>query len=109
MEESGKQTEEYTSSIEFTYKKDLEALRQLWDEAFDDPDEFAEYYFENVCSDNKVLSAYIEGELVGMVHLNPYNMLVEGQEKKSYYIVGVAVKLSKREKGIMKAMMKRVS
>ncbi len=101
--------DDYTGDILFTYNKDLDALRQLWDEAFDDPEEFSDYYFSDVCKNNKILSAYIDDRLVGMIHLNPYNMLVNGQEKKSYYVVGVAVTLDMREKGIMKAMMKKVS
>lgn len=107
MEESGKQTEEYTGNIVFTYERDLEALRELWHEAFDDPEEYEEYYFENVCEKNKILSAYVDDTLVGMVHLNPYQVLVDGIEKKSYYVVGVAVTYSMREKGIMKAMMNK--
>ena len=107
MEESGKQTEEYTGNIVFTYEKDIEALKLLWREAFDDPEEYEEYYFSNVCEKNKILSAYMDDELVGMVHLNPYTVMVDGIEKSSYYVVGVAVKLSMREKGIMKSMMKK--
>lgn len=108
MEESGKQTEEYTGDITFTYNKKLEELRQLWDEAFDDPEAFADYYFDDVCNNNKILSAYVGDKLVGMVHLNPYNMLVNGHEKRSYYVVGVAVTQNMREKGIMKSMMAQI-
>lgn len=107
MEESGKQIEEYTGNMVFTYDKDIETLKMLWHEAFDDPEEYEEYYFGNVCENNKVLSAYIDDKLVGMLHLNPYTVLVDGVEKKSYYVVGVAVKCSMREKGIMKSMMNR--
>ncbi len=107
MEESGKQVEEYTGELEYTYEKNFILLRELWEEAFDDPEEFVNYYFENVCKDNKVLSAYIEDKLVGMIHLNPYNMLIEGKVIKSYYVVGVSVTYSMREKGVMKAMMKK--
>ena len=108
MEDSGKQIEEYTGDLVFTYNKDYDALRRLWDEVFDDPEEFADYYFENVCKKNKVLSAYVDGNLVGMIHMNPYKMSFDGIEKNSYYVVGVAVSLPMREKGIMKAMMERV-
>ncbi len=107
MEESGKRTEDYTGNIVYSYKKDLVALRQLWDEAFDDPEEYANYYFESICKNNKILSAYIDDKLVGMIHLNPYNVLVDGEEKQSYYVVGVAVSLPMREKGIMKSMMNK--
>lgn len=108
MEENGKQTEDYTDSITFTYDKDKHALRKLWDEAFDDPEEFADYYFENVCVENRVLSAYVEEKLVGMVHLNPYTVMVDDQAYESYYVVGVAVDYEYRQRGIMKAMLNAV-
>ena len=107
MEESGKQIEEYTCDITYTYDKNQELLRELWEEAFDDPDEFVDYYFENVCKTNKILSAYAGDKLVGMLHLNPYDVYVDGQIKKSYYVVGVSVTYSMREQGNMKAMMKK--
>ncbi len=107
MEESGKQTEEYTGEIIYTYEKNVDLLRGLWEEAFDDPEEFVDYYFDNICEHNKVLSAYAGDKLIGMLHLNPYDMLVDGKVMKSYYVVGVAVTFSEREKGNMKAMMKK--
>lgn len=107
MEESGKRTKEHTENIVYTYEKNIEALRKLWDEVFDDPEEYIEYYFDNICKKNKVLSAYLDGELVGMMHLNPYTVYYQGVEKKSYYVVGVAVAMEMREKGIMKSMMNK--
>lgn len=108
MEESGKRTKEHTDGIVYSYEKDIEALRRLWDEAFDDPEEYAEYYFNNICIKNRVLSAYMDDKLVGMIHLNPYTVNFQGTEKKSYYVVGVAVAMDNREKGIMKSMMNKV-
>lgn len=108
MEGNGKQTEDYTGRISFTYDKDICALRGLWNEVFDDPEEFVEYYFKIICDNNRILSAYIEDKLVGMVHLNPYNVMVDGQEQKSYYVVGVAVDYEYRQQGIMKTMLNKV-
>ena len=107
MEESGKRTKEHTDGIVYSYEKDMEALRRLWDEAFDDPEEYAEYYFNSICKNNRVLSAYMDGKLVGMIHLNPYTVNFQGIEKKAYYVVGVAVTMEMREKGIMKSMMNK--
>ncbi len=107
MDESGKRTEDYTGNIVYSYEKDLDALQKLWDEAFDDPEEYTRYYFQNRCINNKILSAYVDDKLVGMIHLNPYNVYINGMEKKSYYVVGVAVSMEMREKGIMKSMMNR--
>lgn len=83
-------------------------IRQMWDEIFDDPDAFADFYFEQKCKDNRILLAYMDEEIVGMIHLNPYDVLNCGELERCYYIVGVAVKPEYRERGIMRAMMKRV-
>ncbi len=87
---------------------ELLQFRSLWDEAFDDPPEFAEYYYRDVCADNKILGAYIGKELVGMIHLNPYRVCMGDVEADSYYIVGVAVKERLQRRGIMRLMMCRV-
>ena len=78
----------------------LAEVRQMWDEIFDDPEEFADYYFTEICKQNKILLAYKGDVLAGMIHLNPYEMQVEGKKELCYYIVGVAVKPEYREQGI---------
>lgn len=87
---------------------ELAQLRSLWDEAFNDPPEFAEYYYRDVCAGNKMLGAYTGKELVGMIHLNPYRVCMGDFEADSYYIVGVAVKERLQRRGIMRLMMHRV-
>ena len=86
----------------------LAEVRQMWDEIFDDPEEFADYYFTEICKQNKILLAYKGDVPVGMIHLNPYEMQVEGKKELCYYIVGVAVKPEYREQGIMHRMMQYV-
>lgn len=87
---------------------ELAQFRSLWDEAFDDPSEFAEYYYRDVCAGNKMLGAYAGEELVGMIHLNPYRVYMGDFETDSYYIVGVAVRERLQRRGIMRFMMCRV-
>ena len=86
----------------------LAQVRQMWDEIFDDPEEFADYYFTEICRKNKILLAYKDGVLAGMIHLNQYEMQIDGKKELCYYIVGVAVKPEYREQGIMRSMMHRV-
>lgn len=92
--------------MEYT-KEDMQSLRKMWDEIFCDPELFTDYYFEEICKDNLILTAYYGDKLIGMVHLNPYNVYVYGIKKRCYYIVGVAVKQDMRGKGIMKSMLKK--
>lgn len=94
-------------SLEYT-KKDIKELRQMWEDIFNDPDEFIDYYFEDVCRENKILVAYDGSVPVGMLHLNPYKVTEYNKIVDCIYIVGVAVKRKYRRKGIMKSMIQKV-
>lgn len=85
----------------------LNEIRGMWDEIFDDPEEFTDYYFDEVCSKNRILLAYVGGHLAGMVHLNPYDISVYGKKSRCYYVVGVSVRPEYRGRGVMRQMMKR--
>lgn len=89
-------------------KSNMDAIREMWDEIFADPKEFADYYFEEICRSNKILTAYYGKTVVGMLHLNPYRVSVFDETRTCYYIVGVAVKEDMRRQGIMRAMMEKV-
>ena len=98
----------YTNDIMLTYEKNKELIRDLWENSFDDPEGFVDYYFDTIYEKNKILSAYVEDELIGMVHLNPYNVEYKGEVSLHYYIVGVAVREDMQGKGVMKLMMNQV-
>lgn len=101
--------DDYTSDISWSYEKNnLEDVRRMWEETFNDPEDFVDYYFDNIWKKNKVLSAYLGDELIGMVHLNPYQVSYMGEICNSYYVVGVAVSPDMRGRGVMKMMMKKV-
>lgn len=101
-----------TSEIIMRYcKDDLMSIRAMWDEIFADPKPFADYYFDTVCakkSPNRVLVAYVNDDIVGMIHLNPYTVNINDKKKLVYYIVGVSVKQDMRRQGIMKKMLNKV-
>lgn len=83
----------------------LEDLRLMWHECFGDPYSFEEFYHDEICRQNKIICAYLGTKLVGMAHLNPYNVWLNGIVINCYYIVGVAVKADMRRTGIMKRML----
>ena len=84
-------------------------IRALWQEAFEDPEVFADFYFSEIYSENDLVVARkndrLNGEIIGMMHLNPYNAQVNGKIEQIYYIVGVATKKSYRRQGVMRKMM----
>lgn len=83
----------------------LDDIRSLWEACFDDRDDFVDFYFKEVCCENLILLAHRGKALVGMVHLNPYDVVLDGRKCRCYYIVGVAVKSEYRRRGIMRAML----
>ena len=57
--------------------------RALYEEVFsEDSLEFVDYYYTEKTKDNTIYTAERDGEVVGMLHLNPYVLSVEGAEKK---------------------------
>lgn len=80
--------------------------RKLWAEAFpEDSESFCRYYFEEKMKDNKVLVREEEGEIVAMLHRNPYSLYLRGQICPADYIVGVATKAAERHKGHMRSLL----
>ena len=50
-------------------------MPDLWREAFpEDSTEFCDYYFKEKMKDNRVLVREENGEIVSMVHRNPYRI-----------------------------------
>ena len=67
----------------------------LWREAFP----------EEKMKDNRVLVREENGEIVSMIHRNPYRIYMRGNEAVCDYIVGVSTLVSERHKGYMRSLM----
>ena len=75
--------------------------RPLYEEAFEDPPAFVDYYYREKCADNKMAVLEEDGQIRSMVHLNPYTVCVHGNKAPSYYLVAVATDRQHRGKGYM--------
>jgi len=84
--------------IEYAEK---ERTRKLYEEAFDDPKEFVDYYYSDKCLDNRMIVSFEGGEVVSMLHLNPFSVNLCGTVAPSYYVVAVATKKNMRRRGQM--------
>lgn len=96
--------------IKYAEKNQKEAIRALWQEAFADADAFADYYFAQVYPENRVLTAEKEGQILSMLHLNPYEWQFEmnpGHPVQLHYIVGVATDRAYRRRGLMAECLRR--
>lgn len=92
--------------IRYLEQEEKERTRELWEEAFpDDSKSFVDYYYKEKMKDNRVLVFEREGQILSMLHRNPYRIWLRGEEKTCDYIVGVSTKISERGKGRMRSLM----
>ena len=87
--------------MEIIASTNKEETRALYMEAFDDPEIYVDYYYKEKCRDNTILVCKEKGEVVSMLHLNPYVLNICGKAAKCYYVVAVATKKSCRRQGYM--------
>ena len=76
--------------------------RKLYEEVFsEDSKDFVDYYYEEKVKDNQIYVVEEDGEIQAMLHLNPYELAVNGSRKDVNYIVAVATRKSYRKRGFM--------
>ena len=91
--------------IRYLEAEEKERTRELWKEAFQDSEAFINYYYEEKTKDNRILVREEEGQIVSMLHRNPYRISMRGTEAVCDYIVGVATAVSQRGKGYMRSLL----
>lgn len=83
--------------------------RKLWEEIFtEDTPEFLDYYYSIKVKNNEIYVVEDDGEIVSMIHLNPYQMRVKDKIYKTHYIVAVATKENYRKQGLMRRLLNHV-
>ena len=82
--------------------------RKLYERVFsEDTKKFADFYYAYKIRDNKILALFEDGQMVSMLHRNPYRMIVNGYEVKTDYIVAVATHENYRHRGYMRILMEK--
>ena len=80
--------------------------RRLWEEIFtEDTPEFLDYYYSVKANDNEIYVIEDNGEIVSMLHLNPYEMRVQDKIYHTNYIVAVATDERYRKRGLMRQLL----
>lgn len=87
--------------------KDKQPIYDMYQKIFEDPEPFAQYYFQEVYATNQVVLAQEDSKILGMIHLNPYHIRAGKKIYTLNYIVAVAVWKEYRRRGIMAAMLKK--
>ena len=83
--------------------------RKLWEEIFtEDTPEFLDYYYSIKIKNNEIYVIEDDGEIVSMLHLNPYEMRIGDKLFQTHYIVAVATKESYRKRGLMRQLLNYV-
>ena len=83
--------------------------RKLWEDIFkEDTPEFLDYYYTVKTKENEIYVIEDEGEIVSMLHLNPYTMRIGKEMYPTHYIVAVATRTEYRRQGLMAKLMNHV-
>ena len=93
--------------IVYQKNKDKQPVYDMYQEIFEDPEPFAQYYFEEIYATNQVILAEEDNKILGMIHLNPYHIRAGKKTYTLNYIVAVAVWKEYRRRGIMAEMLKK--
>lgn len=84
-----------------------ERARTLYEQTFtEDSRAFTEYYFREKAAGNEILAVESDGEILSMLHLNPYPMHFCGTQTDTSYIVAVATKETYRHQGMMASLLR---
>lgn len=78
--------------------------RQLYEESFEDTEEFVNHYYENMVWHNHVLALKVKDEVASMVHIVPKRFNALG-DVDYYYAIATAQK--HRKKGYMARLLKK--
>lgn len=76
--------------------------RPLYEEVFnEDSQGFVDYYYTEKARDNQIYVIEEDEDIQAMLHLNPYELMVNGSKKDADYIVAAATRESYRRRGYM--------
>lgn len=92
--------------IRYDKGEDKEFIYEMWQRNFQDPVEYAQFYFQEVYGKNQILLCEEEDCVKGMLHHNPYTLHTCGQDFEANYIVGVATDEEYRRQGIMRKLLR---
>ena len=81
---------------------------RLYEEVFvEDEQAFVDAYYQIKAADNEILVAEEDGEIVSMLHRNPYTFWLRGVQIPADYLVAVATRVAFRHRGLMRALLTR--
>lgn len=92
--------------IRYLDREEHERSRALYEEVFvEDEEAFVDAYYRIKAADNEILVAVDEGQIISMLHRNPYTFCFRGESVPADYLVAVATKVTFRHRGLMRALL----
>ena len=99
---------EITAEPKYLPEEDRGRTRALYQAAFpEDTERFVDFYYEYKTRDNQILALEQDGQIVSMLHRNPYTMIMNGYEFPADYIVAVATEKAFRHQGGMRKLLEK--
>lgn len=82
--------------------------RSLYEAVFyEDPISFVDYYYKEKTAENQILVVEEDCAIRSMLHLNPYEMYLNGRIFRTYYTVAVATQEAYRHRGYASELVRR--
>ena len=79
--------------IRYLDREEHERSRALYEEVFvEDEEAFVDAYYRIKAADNEILVAEDEGQIISMLHRNPYTFCFRGESVPADYLVAVATR-----------------
>ena len=99
---------EITAEPKYLSAEERGRTRALYQAAFpEDTEQFVDFYYQYKTRDNQILALEQDGQIVSMLHRNPYTMIMNGYEFLADYIVAVATEKAFRHQGCMRKMLEK--
>ena len=99
---------EITAEPKYLSAEERGRTRALYQAAFpEDTERFVDFYYQYKTRDNQILVLEQDGQIVSMLHRNPYTMIMNGYEFLADYIVAVATEKAFRHQGCMRKLLEK--
>lgn len=99
---------EITAEPKYLSAEERGWTRALYQAAFpEDTERFVDFYYQYKTRDNQILVLEQDGQIVSMLHRNPYIMIMNGYEFLADYIVAVATEKAFRHQGCMRKLLEK--
>lgn len=99
---------EITAEPKYLSAEERGRTRALYQAAFpEDTERFVDFYYQYKTRDNQILALEQDGQIVSMLHRNPYTMIMNGYEFLADYIVAVATEKAFRHQGCMRKLLEK--